>query len=118
MKTIAHPNKPRTVFCRLRHLMRWTGWSERVINDFVKEGLLRVRDRPGCRRLFFVPSAQEIIDQDSIGKNLNAVALGRLGGLKVGKARAAALSARERKRIATKAAEARWTRSKSKRGCS
>lgn len=42
------------------------------------------------------------------GKNPAAVALGRLGGLKGGKARAASLSARKRSQIAQKAAEARW----------
>jgi hypothetical protein len=41
-------------------------------------------------------------------KNPAAVALGRLGGLKGGKARAENLSARRRKEIATRAAEARW----------
>ena len=43
-------------------------------------------------------------------KNPAAVALGRLGGLKGGKARAAKLSKRKRKEIATKAARARWAR--------
>jgi hypothetical protein len=42
------------------------------------------------------------------GKNPAAVLLGRLGGLKGGKARALKLSAEERKTIAKKAAEARW----------
>jgi hypothetical protein len=41
-------------------------------------------------------------------KNPNAVALGRLGGLKGGAARAAALSPRKRSQIAAKAAKARW----------
>jgi hypothetical protein len=41
-------------------------------------------------------------------KNAAAVALGRLGGLKGGKARAAKLSPEERKEIAKKAAEKRW----------
>ncbi len=41
-------------------------------------------------------------------KNPAAVALGRLGGAKGGKARAAALSKRKRQQIAKKAAEARW----------
>lgn len=41
-------------------------------------------------------------------KNQAAVELGRLGGLKGGKARAAALSREERRRIAQKAAETRW----------
>jgi hypothetical protein len=43
-------------------------------------------------------------------KNAAAVALGRLGGVKGGLARAIALSAKERSRIAKKAAEARWRR--------
>ena len=41
-------------------------------------------------------------------KNPNAVALGRLGGLKGGAARAATLSPRKRSQIAAKAAKARW----------
>ena len=41
-------------------------------------------------------------------KNPAAVALGRLGGLKGGKARAAALSKKSRQAIARKAAAARW----------
>ena len=42
------------------------------------------------------------------GKNPAAVALGRLGGKKGGKARAARLSPEQRKKIAQKAAAARW----------
>ena len=42
------------------------------------------------------------------GKNPAAVALGRLGGLKGGKARAAKLSKKRRSEIAKKAARARW----------
>jgi len=41
-------------------------------------------------------------------KNPAAVALGRLGGLKGGKARAAALTKKERAEIAKKAASVRW----------
>jgi hypothetical protein len=41
-------------------------------------------------------------------KNPHAVALGRLGGLKGGEARAAALSPRKRSQIAARAAKARW----------
>jgi hypothetical protein len=44
------------------------------------------------------------------GKNPHAAALGRLGGLKGGQARAKALSAAERHRIASRAARARWRR--------
>jgi hypothetical protein len=43
-------------------------------------------------------------------KNPAAVALGRLGGLKGGKARAEKLSAKKRKEIAQKAAKVRWTK--------
>lgn len=42
------------------------------------------------------------------GKNPAAVALGRLGGKKGGKARAAKLSPERRREIAKKAAEKRW----------
>ncbi len=42
------------------------------------------------------------------GKNPHAVALGKMGGHKGGKARAKKLSASQRKRIAKKAARARW----------
>ena len=45
-------------------------------------------------------------------KNPAAVALGRLGGLKGGKARAEKLSAKKRKEIAKKAAQARWSSTK------
>lgn len=42
------------------------------------------------------------------GKNPAAVALGRLGGLKGGKARAATLTKKRRAEIARRAARARW----------
>lgn len=44
------------------------------------------------------------------GKNPIAVAFGRLGASKGGKARAAKLSATKRARIARKAARARWSK--------
>jgi len=44
------------------------------------------------------------------GKNPAAVALGRLGGQKGGKARAAKLTAEQRSEVARKAANARWSR--------
>jgi hypothetical protein len=44
------------------------------------------------------------------GKNPAAVALGRRGGLKGGRARAETLSAEERHSIAVKAAQARWAK--------
>jgi hypothetical protein len=45
-------------------------------------------------------------------KNAAAVALGRLGGLKGGKARAKKLTAQERREIARNAASARWKKFK------
>lgn len=47
-------------------------------------------------------------DQPGASKNPAAVALGRLGGLKGGKARAAKLSKKARVASAKKAANARW----------
>jgi hypothetical protein len=51
------------------------------------------------------PLAEEPADPS---KNPHAVALGRLGGLKGGKARAKSLSPRKRSQIAKDAAKARW----------
>lgn len=50
------------------------------------------------------------LEDPDAGKNPAAVALGRLGGEKGGKARAAKLSPAKRKAIAKKAAAARWKR--------
>ena len=52
-----------------------------------------------------IPKPSKKEDQD---KNPAAVALGRLGGLKGGKARAEKLTPKRRKEIAKKAADARW----------
>jgi hypothetical protein len=51
-----------------------------------------------------------VADPSSIvpAKNPAAVALGRLGGLKGGKARSEKLSAEEKREIAKKGAQARW----------
>jgi hypothetical protein len=46
------------------------------------------------------------------GKNPNAVALGRLGGLKGGKARAAKMTKAQRSASAKKAVSARWAQKK------
>jgi hypothetical protein len=48
--------------------------------------------------------------EEKSDKNPHAVALGRLGGLKGGKARAEKLTAEQRKHLAKKAAESRWKR--------
>jgi hypothetical protein len=54
--------------------------------------------------------AKQIIDEAVANeeKNPAAVALGRLGGLKGGKARAEKLSPEKRREIAKKAAKSRW----------
>jgi hypothetical protein len=49
-------------------------------------------------------------------KNPHAAALGRLGGLKGGRARAEALTPTQRHRIALRAARARWEKKKDKDG--
>jgi len=48
-------------------------------------------------------------------KNPNAVALGRLGGLKGGKARIAQLTPEERRDLARKAVQARWAKEKTRK---
>ncbi len=54
--------------------------------------------------------ASSIVEQAAkdTEKNAHAVALGRLGGLKGGKARASRLSPEQRKEIAQRAARKRW----------
>lgn len=53
----------------------------------------------------------EEIDPDE-GKDPAAVALGRKGGLKGGRARAESLTAERRSEIAKKAAQARWAKNR------
>ena len=53
-------------------------------------------------------------EPESPAKNPAAVALGRLGGAKGGKARAAKLSPERRQEIAREAAASRWGRIKAK----
>ena len=49
------------------------------------------------------------LEDPNAGKNLAAVALGKLGGAKGGRARAEKLSPARRKQIAKKAAKKRWS---------
>ena len=56
------------------------------------------------------PESEETEPESTEGKNPHAVALGRLGGLKGGKARAEKLSPEQRREIAKKAALIRWER--------
>lgn len=57
------------------------------------------------------PEPEEAEPELVEGKNPNAVALGRLGGLKGGKARANKLTPEQRKDIAKRAAQSRWHKS-------
>jgi hypothetical protein len=63
-----------------------------------------------AKRMVDIATGQVADSQPSpeSGKNAAAVELGRLGGLKGGKARAAKLSAKRRSDIARKAAQARY----------
>lgn len=61
------------------------------------------------KRLDLNQIAASIVSQTT-EKNPAAVALGRLGGLKGGKARAESLTQHQRRAIAKKAAQIRWSK--------
>jgi len=66
---------------------------------------------PACSRCHAPTERLGILQQRrTAALNPHAAALGRLGGLKGGPARAAKLSARRRREIARAAARARWRR--------
>lgn len=75
-----------------------------------RSSIARSRASAGKRR-----ATSDLTETDAVNlqiarpKNPAAVALGRLGGLKGGKARAAKLSPKQRVNIAKKAAQARWS---------
>ncbi|MGA7579063.1 MAG: hypothetical protein ACLQUW_13965 [Desulfobaccales bacterium] len=62
-----------------------------------------------AKRIVEIATEGEALEPPS-EKNPHAVALGRLGGIKGGKARAEKLTPEERKESARKAAKARWAR--------
>ena len=72
------------------------------------------KKRPTDTNLLAASIVADVIEEPSTeehpisNKNINAVALGRLGGLKGGPARAKSLTAEQRREIAKKAAKARW----------
>jgi hypothetical protein len=75
-----------------------------------KRSSMRPRD-PNQLAKLIVDMATGQVPPDTVardGKNPAAVALGRLGGLKGGTARAASLSQKRRSEIAKKAAKSRW----------
>jgi hypothetical protein len=74
-------------------------------------------DSPRKRPTDVNEMARQIVDEATgnaadpdEGKDPAAVALGRKGGLKGGKARAARMTPEERQEAARKAAQARWTK--------
>lgn len=71
----------------------------------------RSRDMNELARSIVDDATGEPKEPEDDGKDPAAVALGRKGGLKGGKARAAKLSAEQRSEIAKKAARARWPES-------
>ncbi len=76
-------------------------------NEMAFDGLQELLRRDDAR------TKGEPIDEradDTPQKNPAAVALGRLGGLKGGNARAANLTPKKRSQIAKKAARARWSK--------
>ena len=69
----------------------------------------RPRDTNQLAKLIVDIATGEVVEPKAAdGKDPAAVALGRKGGLKGGKARAASLTPEERKAIAQKAASSRW----------
>jgi hypothetical protein len=80
--------------------------------------IVNMPERSSKNRSDFNQVAKSIVDAATMaevqanaiaeGKNPAAVILGRLGGLKGGKARAKKLSAKKRKDIAKSGAQARW----------
>jgi hypothetical protein len=78
------------------------------------EGQLVVRpgEDPDCPWCHAPTEASEA--PTAVLKNPHAAALGRLGGLKGGQARAKALTAAQRRRIASRAARARWAKKEKK----
>jgi hypothetical protein len=71
----------------------------------------RPRDPNQLAKLIVDMSTGEVPKEEPPQKNPAAVALGKLGASKGGQARALKLSAKERKAIARKAADARWNKS-------
>jgi len=78
--------------------------------DMLERSRKPVRDRNQLAKCVVDEVTTEALEAKATGegKNPAAVMLGRLGGLKGGMARAAKLTAEQRRRIAKKAARTRW----------
>ena len=82
-----------------------------LLNSESMSKLKRPRDVNQLAKLIVDIAIGEVEDvRPDNGKNPNAVALGRLGGLVGGKARAAKLTPERRKEIAVNAAKKRWNK--------
>jgi len=68
----------------------------------------RPRDPVALAKLIGDIATGQVEDREQDSRNPAAVALGKLGGLKGGKARAQKLSMSRKKQIAQAAAKARW----------
>ncbi len=68
----------------------------------------RPRDQNQLAKMIVDIATGQAEEAHETTKNPHAVELGRLGGLKGGKARAKALTAKKRKEIAKIAAKSRW----------
>jgi hypothetical protein len=88
---------------RTAHNVDMPNRSSKQKQDFVENAFRVMREATG--------EAAKTAQPEPPKKNPAAVELGRLGGLKGGKARAAKLSARKRQQIARKAAISRWRKS-------
>jgi len=65
-----------------------------------------------AKKIIDIATGEDTEKVEENTKNPHAVELGRLGGLKGGKARAEKLSAKKRSEIAKKAALTRWKKNK------
>jgi hypothetical protein len=87
---------------RLRNMAK----RKKKEHDFAVTAFRVVQEATGQEE----PESEETEPESIEGKNPHAVALGRLGGLKGGKARASKLTPEQRKAIARKAVQARWAK--------
>jgi hypothetical protein len=106
MRTPGRPDStPEPVMVRRSCLV--CDWVETVLEPEVTDVI-----GPPCSRCHAPTERVGVLDPATAppARNPHAAALGRLGGLKGGPARAAALSPRRRRAIARHAARARWDR--------
>jgi hypothetical protein len=94
------PRAPRRFVTRACAVCEWTGAAI--------ESHAKAVDCPWCHAPSVVVREEWLFDVAEL--RTQAAAFGRLGGLKGGRVRAERLSAKRRREIARRAAEARWRR--------